>query len=98
MGSLPQGLPLEQTTRTWATKLDPVLSNAILKGQQLDGVALISGTTVVNHRLGRKLQGWMIVGINGAASIYDTQASNQTPDLTLSLVSNAAVTVSLWVF
>jgi hypothetical protein len=61
-------------------------------------VALANGTTVVNHLLGRKLIGWRIIGINGAATIYDQQASNQTPALTLVLVSNAAVIANLEVF
>lgn len=95
---LPQGLNLSQTQNTWATQLDPIIINPLVKGQLLTEVSLISGANVVNHKLGRKLQGWFIVGINGAAQIYDTQASNQMPQLTLNLTSNAAVLVNLWVF
>ena len=94
---LPQGLSLDQTQNTWATMLDPIIMNALVRGQQLNGVKLISGTTVINHKLGRKLQGWFIVDLNGAAQVYRTNATTM-PDLTLTLVSNAAVTVSLWVF
>lgn len=64
----------------------------------LTGVALINGSTTINHKLGRKLQGWLIIGLNGAASIYDNQANNSMKDKTLVLVSNAAVTVNLMVF
>lgn len=95
---LPQGLPLQQTQTTWATKLDPVISSPLLQGQLLQSVHLISGITIVNHGLGRKLVGWLIVGVDGAATIYDNQAANQMPQLTLSLTSNADVTASLWVF
>lgn len=95
---LPQGLPLQQTQNTWATAIDPVLSNLLVQGQILTGISLINGTTVVNHKLGRKLVGWFIVGINAAATIYDNQATNQTPQLTLSLTSNAAATANIWVF
>lgn len=91
-----QALPLMQTT--WAQQLDPVISNEIVNGQLLQNQPLINGVTVVNHKLGRKLVGWFIVGINGAASVYDSQATNQTPQLTLVLNSNAAVSVNLWVF
>lgn len=96
--ALPQGLPLSMMANTWASALDPVLNNPLVKGSLLNNISLINGTTVVNHKLGRKLQGWIVVGIDGAAAIYDNQASNQTPQLTLSLTSNAAVTVNLWVF
>jgi hypothetical protein len=95
---LPQKLNLDMLQTTWASQLNPIIANPLVQGQLLQNVALISGTTVVNHKLGRKLQGWFIVGINGAATIYDNQASNQTPQLTLSLTSNATANVALWVF
>ena len=96
--SLPQRQPLDQMQVTWANALDPIIANPLIKGQMLLSVALSNGTTVINHKLRRKLQGWMIVGINGAAQVYDNQATNQMPQLTLSLTSNAAVTANLWVF
>lgn len=98
MPSLPQRLPLSQMQTQWSSLINPVLANPLTQSQILTGVKLISGTTQVNHKLGRALQGWMICGINGVSSVYDTQASNQMPDLTLTLVSSAAVTVNLVVF
>lgn len=96
--SLPQKLDLPKMQTTWAQALNPIISNEILQGQLLTQENLINGTTIVNHRLGRKLIGWFVVGITGAATIYDNQAANQTPQLTLSLTSNAAVTANIWVF
>lgn len=95
---LPQKLDLPKMQTTWATQLDPIIANPLLQGQMLSNIALINGSNVVNHKLGRKLVGWFIVGINGAAQVYDTQVSNQTPQLTLNLTSNANVTCNLWVF
>jgi hypothetical protein len=89
---------MDQMQTKWASQLNPVLRNALINGQLLPDVSLINGITVVNHLLGRKLQGWLIVGINGAATVYDSQATNQTPQLTLVLNSNAAVSCNLWVF
>jgi len=82
----------------WASILNPVIGNSIVNGLLLTGIPLKAGTTNVNHTLGRTLVGWIIVGSDGASEIYDKQAKNQTPNLTLQLVSSAAVTVSLWVF
>jgi hypothetical protein len=82
----------------WAQELDPILTNPILKGRQISNQVIKTGLNVINHKLQRKLQGWFITGINGFALIYDTQASNQTPQLTLNLTSDADVTVSLWVY
>lgn len=98
MANLPQRLPLEQMQTKWASQLNPILSNELLAGQMLSNVALINGTTAVNHGLGRKLTGWFVVGKTAFADIHDNQASNQHPDLTLSLTADAATTVALWVF
>lgn len=95
--SLPRNLPLPLMTSQWAQQLDPVVASPIIQGQMVSA-NLINGTTIVNHGLGRKLQGWFIVGINAAATIYDNQDSNKTPQQTLSLTSNAACAVTLWVF
>jgi hypothetical protein len=96
--ALPLKLPLPQMQSQWKAQLDPVLSNPLLQGQLLTQVSLNNGTTTINHGLGRKLVGWFLVGISGAGTVYDTQTTNQTPQLTLVLVSNAAVTANLWVF
>lgn len=83
----------------WASQLNPVITNPITKGIVLKNVQLAVGQNVINHKLGRILQGWNSTRIrNVAAQIYDTQDSNQTPQLTLNLVSDAAVTVDLFVF
>ncbi len=82
----------------WKSLLDPMLGNPSLQSTILSNVSLINGTTAVNHRLGRKLQGWRIVRIKAAATIYDNQDSNPHQDLTLILISNAAVVVDLEVF
>lgn len=95
---LPQGLTERQMESTWASMIEPVISNEINQGHMLTGVVLQSGVNVVNHGLSRKLIGWFIVGINAAATVYDTQATNQMPQLTLNLTSNAACSVNLWVF
>lgn len=95
---LPQGLPLQQMQNTWGTALDPLVANPLTQGQMLTNIVLVNGTTVINHRLGRKLIGWFIVGINAAATVYDNQPANQMPQLTLSLTSNAIATCNIWVF
>lgn len=82
----------------WASALNPVLACPPVQGLQLDNVVLASGDNTISHRLGRKLQGWIIVRRNSAASVYDKQATNSMPNLTLVLNSSGACTVSLWVY
>lgn len=79
----------------WASILNPVLGNPINSANLLAGVHLASGVTVVNHGLDRLPQGWFVVDINGAATIYRSAAFSP---ITLTLTSSAAVTVSLAVF
>jgi hypothetical protein len=95
---LPQKLDLPKMMTAWAAQLNPLIDNVLIKGNLLTGIVLSNGTTQINHKLGRKLIGWIVVGQDAAAEIYDNQISNQHPELTLSLTSNAAVTVALWVF
>lgn len=91
-----QSLMLLQTA--WAAEIEPVLRNPITQGNLLKSVALAVGDNQINHKLGRKLQGWLITRLRGASTIYDKQDSSQTPALTLTLNSSAAVTVDLLVF
>lgn len=79
----------------WAGILNPMLRNPSLQANLLTGIDLSNGATVINHKLGRMPQGWRIVDIDGAATIYRSAALN---DLTLTLTSDAAVTVSIEVF
>jgi len=78
--------------------VNPVLNNPLLDGILLQSVALINGDTVVNHLLGRPLVGWFVTRRRAAATIYDKQDTNGTPNLTLVLNSSAAVTVDICVF
>lgn len=79
----------------WAAVLEPVISSPIALPSLLSGVVLNNGVTVVNHKLGRVPQGWILTDINGSASIFRSAAFNP---LTLTLTSNQTVTVGLAVF
>jgi hypothetical protein len=89
-------LSLLQTN--WSTQINPVLAQPMAQGLFVKNVTLNTGSNVLNHRLGRRLQGWIITRIRALATIYDTQDTNQQPDLTLVLVSSATVQVDLYVF
>lgn len=80
---------------TWATQINPIIAQPINNGFVLKNISLINGATVVNHLLGRNLQGWFLVDVNGAATIYRSAPKN---NLTLTLTSSAAVTADIFVF
>jgi hypothetical protein len=80
----------------WAAQLNPLLANQLNNVQILEGVSLNNGApTVINHLLGRQMQGWFILDINRSATIYRSAPLNAT---TLTLFSNAACTVNIGVF
>lgn len=83
---------------SWASQLNPLLANAMNNSLILKSISLATGANVINHTLGRKLQGWIIVRQRASAAVYDTQDSNQTPNLTLQLTASAPVVVDLAVF
>lgn len=95
MAKLPQQVSLDTMQNTWAALLDPIISIATNNMLLLKNVSLINGVTVVNHKLGRQMQGWIVADKNAAADIYRSAAFNP---LTLTLTSNAAVVVNLVVF
>lgn len=90
-----QDVSLSLLFSKWESILNNLLSNPTNDSLLLKNVSLGVGETVVNHLLGRPLQGWSIVDINGSANIYRSAPLN---DKTLTLTSSAAVIVTLEVF
>ncbi len=80
---------------SWASSLNPVLSNPIVNGFVLPNLVLVTGANTINHRLGRMMQGWIVTDQNGAATVYRSAPLN---NLTLTLTASAGITVSLYVF
>ncbi len=77
----------------------PLLRNPLVDGLILENIVLVTGQdNVINHKLGRQLQGWIVVGKNAAADIYDNQSNNSLTNLTLYLRTTANCTIKLYVF
>jgi hypothetical protein len=98
MANLPLQQPASQQDTRWKSLLDPLLVNLLLQGQLLSKVPLTTGANVVNHGLGRQLQGYIIVLNSASVTFYDEQSTNASTNLTLVLVASAPTTVSIWVF
>ena len=94
--SLQQRLPVNLLQTGWAQKIDPVISNAIVKGVQLTNIALVSGKdNSIPTTLNRTQQGWFITDNNTNCTVWRTQPFNST---TLTLQCSANTTVSIWVY
>lgn len=81
----------------WAQVLEPVINQPQNNAVILKGIVL-SSSSVINHTLGRKLQGWQVVRQRGDASIYDRQDINSFPDRTLLLTASSGVSVDILCF
>lgn len=82
----------------WATILEPLTTNPSLQSNILTNVVLATGSNTINHLLGRKLQGWRLIRVRAAATIYDEQDTNQNTAQTLILNASAPVTIDLEIF
>ena len=71
-----------------------VLQNAIIDGTFVDVVFSGAGTVEVNHLLSRQPLGWIIVDITTACQVHRDSWDART----LTLTSDAATTVKLYVF
>jgi hypothetical protein len=72
-----------------------LLNGTLITGVTLDNVAFKQ----VPHNLGRKPNGYLIVGRSANAVVWDDAAGNAAlADKSLKLRASAAVTVALWVF
>jgi hypothetical protein len=71
------------------------LANQLMQGLLLKNIALNIGDNVINHLLGRMMQGWILTDQSAGATIYRSQPLN---DKTLTLNASAGLTISLWVF
>jgi len=94
---LPINLPLPTMQTRWKSDIDPVLANPMNDISILKNVSLIDGPNTINHFLGRVMQGWFIVDVQGPSTIY-RQSTYPFNNLTITLVSSAAVVCSIGVF
>ncbi len=93
--ALPLQLPWEQAQTKWKSQIDPALASPLNNVTILKDVVLIAGTNVVNHTLGAIQQGWFLLDVQAATTIYRSQPFNST---TLTLTSSAPATVTIGVF
>lgn len=96
--SLSSKLPWELANPRWASELNPIVENPLVNGQLLTGIKITTGANVINHGLGRKLQGYIVVMNSASATYWDSQLTNQMAQLTLILNASGPATISLYVF
>jgi len=92
---LSQKLDWELMNPILASVLNPIIASPLSSALILKNIQLKIGTNIINHGLGRLMQGWFLTDVNGSAVIFRSASMNA---LTLTLTSNAVVTVSIGCF
>lgn len=98
MAQLSSNLSFTDMLNKWSAQLNPLLASPLATPVILPNVVVKTGANVINHRLGRLLQGYIVILNSAAASFFDSQSTNPSPALTLILNSSADTTVSILVF
>lgn len=80
---LPLKLNADLMQTRWKSILDPILENPLNDIFILDKVVLKPGKNQVQHKLQRKQQGWVVLDIKSAATIYN---NSEFTDSTLELM------------
>ena len=79
--------------------INPVLNSAIIDGVILEDIDLVSGSfTSVEHKLGRKPRGYLVIRKSAAETVYEDVGDYDNRKLFIKLRASGTVTVNLWVF
>ena len=69
----------------------------VLSGVTIQNVPLVAGMdNLINHKLGKAIQGWMVIRKNAAADVYEQPVA--LPSKQINLHTSADCTVSLYIF
>lgn len=102
VGTLQTKLSWDIAQNQWPSVINPYLADPLNNISILQGVQLVSGNNYINHKLGKKLQGWIVVrkrqwlnsGTPTSYDITDIQSSNLNPNLTLLLYCTQGTTLN----
>ena len=84
-----------------SASLDPLLALPFLDSVFVEGAVINSSESLVAHKLGRKVRGWILASTNTTYRVYDTIAvtdADLTKFLPLRAIGAGATTVSLIIF
>jgi hypothetical protein len=76
--------------------IGPLSSIEVLDGVLVSDIELSTTAKRVEHKLGRKPTGWILVNKNAAEDVFS--ALDVKPEFFLNLTATGTVTVSLWIF
>ena len=79
--------------------INPITDSQIIDGVILEDIALNSSTfTTIEHKLGRKPRGYLVIRKSAAQTVYEEAGDYDNRKLFIKLRASGTVTVNLWVF
>ena len=76
-----------------------VVDKEVLDGHILQNVTLVPNkVNLVQHKLGRQIEGWIVIRKRADARIWDVQDCNVNKQISIALIVTSEVEVDLWVF
>lgn len=88
-------LAWEKANPLWASSLNPVLANPLNNISVLTNISFRVGVNILDHGLGRMMNGWFVIDPQGSGTLFRSQPLNK---LTLTLTSDADFVSSIGVF
>lgn len=76
----------------------PFIKSPILNGRLETSINLTSGDNKIEHKLGRKIIGYIIVSQSASIDIYDNIPTSTDGEKYLTLNSSANAVISAWFF
>lgn len=80
------------------TVLDQIVLDPFVDGTTLADIVVSVGSNTINHTLGRKPLGYVLISKDQNGDVWSGQAANKSADKTLILNSNQNMTISLRIF
>ena len=93
--------PNEEVTRLQShikTTLNPLLELPISDGVLLTDLSIATSDTVIDHKLGRQYEGFIITRLKSNSVIFESSSTNDTPDRTIILEASATATADIYFF
>jgi hypothetical protein len=78
--------------------LAPLLDLPIQDGVLIQDISIETTDTLVQHKLGRNYEGWIVTRLKDNAVIYESTTSNANTDIHIILKGSAACTADLYFF
>ncbi len=93
--------PNEEVTRLQThirTTLNPLLELPISDGLLHTYLSIETSDTVIDHKLGRQYEGFIITRLKSNSVIFESSSTNDTPDRIIILKASATATADIYFF